>query len=126
MRRQNVIHRVAQAGGHKVTGRRLDFYPVAFCLHENTAIGFGSTPLKVKADQYGIRIKKVNAEQWVTAEWLTPAHKIDFSKYIKGSVVLCPKCGGRIDFRAFMSSTKPEFKDVSKTSSNSFTQLPKA
>ena len=125
MQRKNAINRMANINSK----RRMEFYPVAYCTGEDKVIGFGIRPLKVKADKFGgIKIKKVHAEQWRVAKWLSPEHKIDFTKCVKGSMVLCPKCLGKIDFRAFMSSTVPEFKNVdkqfTKTGGSQANQLP--
>jgi hypothetical protein len=93
--------------------KKLRFYPVIFCLKEDKVIAFSEHWLRSKFNQAKgcHELEVVDEQQWrEQARWLTPEHKIDFSQFVKGSLVLCPVCKGRVDFRAFGSSTVPTFK----------------
>jgi len=85
--------------------RRMQPYPVAYCLKEEIVIGYSERPIKIKES----KLEKVDVSQWEFGKWLE-GYEIDFSKYYIGCLVVCPKCGGLIDFRAFVSSTVPTFK----------------
>lgn len=83
-------------------------WPAIYCLNEKIFIGVSYNTLKSK---FGVLQKQVTKDQWYpeVSKFRSEEYKIDFSKLNKGDLVLCPKCGGKVDFRAWLSATTPEF-----------------
>lgn len=88
---------------HKPKADKNRYWKTIFCLGEQVFIGISYSLVK-KGD-------KVNADDWQdnNSKWKTPHHKIDMSKLIEGETVYCPKCGSKVDFRMWLSATKPDF-----------------
>lgn len=88
----------------------LYLYPVVWCVTECKVIAFSRDPLKVKSGKNRFKVvDKVNIKQWTECVFESEEYTINFEQYIDGDVVLCPKCHKPVDFRAFPSSTLPEF-----------------
>jgi hypothetical protein len=83
-------------------------WPAIFCLNENIFIGVSYNTLKAK---FGILQKQVTKDQWYPeiSKFRSKEYEIDFKKFNKGDLVLCPKCGGKVDFRVWLSAKTPEF-----------------
>jgi hypothetical protein len=84
-------------------------WPAIFCINENLFIGVSYNTLK---SQFGILQKQVTKDQWYPqiCKFRSEEYKIDFTKFKKGDLVLCPKCGGKVDFRVWLSAITPEFR----------------
>lgn len=79
------------------------YYPTIFCLKEEKTIGLSYVRIMGKC--------KVNMAQWRddNSKFLD-GYKIDMTQYSDGEQVICPKCGSPVDFRLYMSDTRPELK----------------
>jgi len=102
--------------------RRLNYYPVVFCLEENKTIGLSKLPLRLKADKFGrikVKDKVGSGRSWYPEHCkFIKEYELDLNNYKDGETVVCPKCGGPVDFRAFPSSTVPELRDEEDSKNN--------
>lgn len=79
------------------------YWPMMFCLKENIPIGVSQ--VKWKKDE------KVDAAHWQEGKCqFKEGHKVELSQYKQGERVVCPVCGGDIDFRLWMSDSVPTLK----------------
>lgn len=80
-----------------------------YCLTEKLFIGVSYVTVLKEKGKF-----KVAYNQWTegNCNWRTEKHKIDMSNKTEGQLILCPKCGGQVDFRMWLSSKRPEFIDV--------------
>jgi len=83
-------------------------WPAIFCTREKIFIGVSYNTLKA---QFGVIQKQVTKDQWYPeiSKFRSEEYRIDFTKFKKGDLVLCPKCNGPVDFRVWLSATVPEF-----------------
>jgi len=83
-------------------------WPAIFCIEEKKFIGVSYNMLTCK---FGIIQKQVIKDHWYpeVCKFRSKEYEIDFKKFNKGDEVTCPKCGGKVDFRVWLSATTPEF-----------------
>jgi len=95
--------------------RKVKLFPVIFCLKENKAIALGLRPLKYKMRGDRVKLREsVHVTQWQKDNSMfLEGYEIDFHQCNLAEKVLCPKCGGAVDFRVFPSSITPKLTDVS-------------
>lgn len=100
----------------KAPKRKLRYYPVMFCVHEDLAIALCTVPVGLKGDRFG-RIKpkeKVIYKHWMQHNCTFRAEEYVFNMkmYQEMDIVRCPKCGNPIDFRLFPSTCLPKLVEV--------------
>ena len=79
------------------------YYPMAFCLHENKPIAVSQLRCKKKVKVHWVHWTPENAK-------FLPGYEFSLKDMRKGDKCFCPKCGHAIDFRFWMSDTKPDIK----------------
>jgi len=93
------------------------YWPFIFCINEDKAIAIRKIPMRMAIDKHGFPIptEKATINHWNgdECEWLEDRYKIFFEMYEEmaktgKTKVLCPVCGGPVDFRLFPSIDKPE------------------
>ena len=84
-------------------------WPTIFCVRENTPIAVGVRPVMYVQNMGLKKFEPVSKAHFNGAVWRNVAHIIDFSKCKVGEKVLCPHCGGPVDFRIFISDDMPKF-----------------
>jgi hypothetical protein len=97
------------------------YYPAIYCLEEKLFIGVSREAVPPrKAVGY-----KVNVKDWLphNCNFRAREYIIDLRKHKEGDVINCPKCNKPVDFRLWMSSTKPLLVEV-KNEKNNIDQLP--
>jgi len=89
-------------------GNKNRYFPAIFCQREKFFIGFSTCSFIPSG---GIMRFKVDKSQWSEnfANWREKYYRIDFSKFEEGDLVMCPFCGGKVDFRMWISSVLPSF-----------------
>lgn len=82
------------------------YWPSIFCIGENMFIGVSYYPVRISIERCEVVI-----DHWKKGgcAFRTPEHEIDMTKYKKGDIVWCPKCGAKVDFRMWLSSVPPQF-----------------
>jgi hypothetical protein len=87
------------------------YYPAMFCLGEGIYIGVSYRTMRFAN---GKPVDKVNSEYWLpeNCKFRSKEHVIDLSNCVIGKEIRCNKCGSRIDFRLWLSSTRPELIDT--------------
>ena len=92
------------------------YWPTIYCLNEKIFIGVSYETVK---SRYGRIKKKVLDKDWINGicKFRSPEYVINMGQYKDGDIVYCPKCGGHVDFRIWVSATMPEFTNVKKDSS---------
>ena len=92
------------------------YYPTMFCMAEGLYIGVSKLPMKFRSDRFGnIKPKyKVTAMHWTPMNCSFRANEyiIDMREKNEGDLILCNKCGGKIDFRLFYSCTVPRMIEL--------------
>ena len=81
-------------------------YPAIYCINEKRFIAYSTYPLFSPDNKYKITKSHWNNEY---ANWRSEEYKINMENCKDGQTVLCPKCLGLVDFRIWISATKPEF-----------------
>jgi len=98
------------------TKKKIRYFPIMFCINEDICIGVSSKYAKIKSDRFGVvKLKsKVDFEQWTpyVCKFRSEEYIIDLSLYKIGDEIHCPKCGSKIDFRLFPSSTPPVMVEI--------------
>ena len=84
------------------------YWPAIYCLKEKVFIGVSNETMKVKKGRPKLR---VGYKEWdsIIGRFRSELYRIDMTKFKDGDLVQCPFCGGRVDFRSWVSATKPEF-----------------
>lgn len=103
---------------HSVSYSKNRYWYSVYCLTEKLFVGVSYVNVTREKGKF-----KVNYNQWTegNCSWRSEKHKMDLSTKTEGQLILCPKCGGQVDFRMWLSSKKPEFIDARQ---NSVDQLP--
>jgi hypothetical protein len=86
------------------------WWPAIYCLKEEIFIGVSDECMKVIRGKPKL---KVGHKEWegIVSRFRSEEYKIDMTKFSDGDIVYCPKCGGQVDFRTWISAKKPEFYD---------------
>ena len=98
-------------GGKKqvavVRYKKSTYWPMIYCINEKMPIGI----CRIKANGN----IKVNKSQWTPelSDFLD-GYRIDMDKFSVGDKVLCPHCGGVVDFRMWLSDTVPQLIPLKK------------
>lgn len=112
-------------GRQNIKARYPNLYPTIYCTAEQMYIAVSTRPLPAywkTRTVNGVRHKEIAYKKRIThdyfadwcCKWRDPKYKIDMTQFKVGDLVRCPHCKCEVDFRAFPSSTIPEFKEVNK------------
>lgn len=85
------------------------YWPSVYCTKEKMFIAFSKFALRLGGTRYSIDPKHWSPEYRV---FRSDEYKINFADFEKNTLVKCPKCGGFIDFRLWVSSKIPAFYEV--------------
>lgn len=86
------------------------YYPMVYCLEEKITIAVSHFKCKKKIKIHKIHFDSVNG---VGCEF-RKGYEFSLEGYKKGEGIYCPKCGGELDFRLWMSDTLPKIVKIEK------------
>lgn len=83
------------------------FYPMAYCTKEEIPIAVSHTKCKKKIKVNWIHFREDIAE-------FRKGYEFDMKECKKGDTVYCPVCGANLDFRLWMSDSRPHIVEFKK------------
>lgn len=96
------------------------YWPTIFCTGEMIFIGLSYNFIRKK---HLAHVRSVHEDDWKSGicDYRDPKYRIDFSKFKKDDEVICPNCGKPVDFRMWISATRPKFVEIMRHDKKDYT-----